>query len=167
MRTLICPCPKGCCVFSIWVGKFLVWNWSAAVGQIEVIAAKVRPDWLAGKQKDSWESQTRTFCVLATYSSYSSIFSWFACSDLWAHYRGICGQIWGRRLKNSWHAQVFPFFYSPCYFPGAVEHSAMMQKLKFSGEVVCTQWPVPDMIFVKSFTQAHTLTFRNLPEENT
>ena len=24
----------------------------------------------------------------------------------------------------------------------------------------------PEMIFVKSFTQAYTLTFRNLPEEN-
>ena len=27
-------------------------------------------------------------------------------------------------------------------------------------------WPSPDMIFVKYFTQAHTLTFRNLPEES-
>ena len=56
-----------------------------------------------------------------------------------------------------------PCFVSLFFYGEPSCGQTMQNKIDFS---IDFGWLGPDMIFVKSFTQAYTLTFRNLPEEN-
>ena len=106
---------KSCPCFSFWAEKVFVWSWSVVGGQQCSAAATNRndrgqspptdrPKWLLlvnrRKSNEAFPFSRDILIVLGnTNSSFSSL-------NLWAHCWGICGQNWGRRLKNTWHAQV-------------------------------------------------------------
>ena len=82
-------------------GQSLVVSSAVLPRQIEMIAAKAHRLTSSGKQKKvsfslfSWHAH----CTWEFLSSFPSL-------NLWVHCWGICGQKWGWRLKNTWHAQV-------------------------------------------------------------